>query len=104
MVSISAPFPPHWLSFQFKNEERGHGALLKALQVIDWLFIHQEPQCSDRGDQQKQPPSSSFLCNLHLGAFLIRREKTPKYSESQASIQTAPFKGVASFYIARGFF
>lgn len=39
-----------------------------------------------------------------MGAFLIRREKNPKYSKSQASIQTAPFKGVASFYIARGVF
>lgn len=33
-----------------------------------------------------------------------QRGKNPKYFESQGSIQTAPFKGVASFYTARDFF
>lgn len=41
----------YWLSLQFKKQERGHSALFKGLQAISWLFIHQEPQCSDRGDQ-----------------------------------------------------
>lgn len=75
MVSVSAPLPPHWLFFQLKNQERGHSAVFKALQVIDWLFIHQDPQCSDRGDEWKQPQSSCFLQNLYLRPFLIKKKK-----------------------------
>jgi len=44
-------FLPTGFFFQLKNQERGHSAVFKALQVIDWLFIHQDPQCSDRGDE-----------------------------------------------------
>lgn len=105
MVSISAPFPLFWLSFQFKKQERGHSALFQALQAISWLFIHQEPQSSDRGDQWNQSPSSFFPLNLGLRASLIRGVKTlSKCSESQPSIERAPFKGAASLYIARDFF
>lgn len=57
---------------------------------------------SEEISQNSHHPPISFL---HLKAFLIREGKTlSKYYESQASIQTAPFKGVTFFCTARDFF
>lgn len=78
MVSVPAPFSLPWLSFHFKNKERGHVALFKALQVSNWLFMYQEPQRSDRRDEWKLSPSSYFLQNIHLRPFLIRGKKNKK--------------------------